>query len=141
MWMMENRIESINSIIWSCCPKKWFCSTHRFMISTYMTMNQFNDNLWTQFNEGNWYEEIGTIKTFEFENTKRNIKNVVITEKKEKRYIRQITYTNRGHLRTKVTPDIDFADESVVESDVPDVKIVFADECKHIIKMINNIYK
>ena len=65
----------------------------------------------------------------------------MITEKKEKRYIRQITYTNRAHLRTKVTPDIDFADESVVESDVPVVKIVFADECKHIIKMINNIYK
>ena len=45
---------------------------------------------------------------------KRHNKSVAITEKKVKQYIRQIKYTNQGHLPTKVTPDIDFTDELVV---------------------------
>ena len=45
---------------------------------------------------------------------KRHHKSVVISEKKVKQYIRQIKYTNQGHLPTKVTPDIDFTDELVV---------------------------
>ena len=41
-------------------------------------------------------------------------KNVLNTEKKVKRYVRQIKYTSQRHSPTKVTLDIDFADEPVV---------------------------
>ena len=45
--------------------------------------------------------------------------NVAITEKKEKQCVRQIIYTNQGHLPKKGTPDIDFMDEPVFQCDVP----------------------
>ena len=51
-------------------------------------------------------------------------------EKKEKQYVRQIIYTNQGHLPTKVTPDINFADKPVVQYDVPVVENIFVDDCK-----------
>ena len=41
-------------------------------------------------------------------------KNVVITKKKLKHYVRQIKYTSQWHLHVKLTPDIDFTDEPVV---------------------------
>ena len=38
-------------------------------------------------------------------------KNVAFTEKKGKQYVRQIMYTNQGHLSIKVTSVIDYIDE------------------------------
>ena len=71
--MTQNRNESINSIVWSHCPKKLFYGMHRFMISTCDTVPQFNDNLRTEFNEGKRYQGIRIIKIFEFEN-RSNVK-------------------------------------------------------------------
>ena len=59
---------------------------------------------------------------------KATSKNGTITEKK-KNNIRQIIYTNQGHLPTKVTPDINFADEPVVQC-VSVVENTFVDDCK-----------
>ena len=44
----------------------------------------------------------------------RRQRNIAITQKKVKRYFRQIKYTNQGHLLSKVTPDINLRDEPVV---------------------------
>ena len=41
--------------------------------------------------------------------------NVEIAEKKEKQYVTQIIYTNRGYLPTTVTPDSDFTDKPVFQ--------------------------
>ena len=51
--------------------------------------------------------------------------NVSITEKKENQYVCQIIYIDkgRGHLPTKVIPDIDFTDKPVVQCDVSVGKI------------------
>ena len=57
-------------------------------------------------------------------------KNVKITEKKEKQYVRRINHTNQGHLPTKVTPNIDFIDEIVVQYKVLVVENAFVDDCK-----------
>ena len=49
------------------------------------------------------------------ENTRSNVKKCFEhREKKVKQYARQIKYTSQRHSPTKVTPDIDFADEPVV---------------------------
>ena len=67
---------------------------YRFLISTCEIVLQFNDNAKTQYNEGKGYQRIRTVKT-EFENIRSDVKkNVAITEKKLKQYIRQIKYTN-----------------------------------------------
>ena len=84
---------------------------HRFTISIYETVLQFNDNLMTQFNEGKGYERIRTIKISKFENAKNE---VLITEKKGKQYVRQIIYTNQEYLPTKVDHVINFTDELVI---------------------------
>ena len=58
------------------------------------------------------------------------LKDVAISERKEKQYIRQIMYTNQEHLPTKVTPDLDFSDEPIVQYDVPVIENTFADDWK-----------
>ena len=72
---------------------------------------------------------------------KKKTTNLVITEKKEKQYVRQIIYINQLHLPTKFTPDIDFIEEPVVQRAVPVLKNTFVDDLKSVIKMINNRYK
>ena len=57
-------------------------------------------------------------------------KNVAITDRKEKQYVRQIKYTNQRHLAKSVTPDIGFTNKPVVQCDVPVVKNSFVDDCK-----------
>ena len=44
------------------------------MISICETVPQFNNNLTTQFNEGKGYKGNGSIRIFEFENTKNDVK-------------------------------------------------------------------
>ena len=56
--------------------------------------------------------------------------DAAITEKKEKQYLRQIIYTNKGHLSTQFTPDINFNDEPVVQYDIPVVENTFIDDWK-----------
>ena len=65
---------------------------HRFTISTYKTVHQSNDKLRAQISKR--YKGIKTVKISEFENTRSNVKNVAIAEKKVKQYITQIIYTN-----------------------------------------------
>ena len=58
-------------------------------------------------------------------------KNIVITEKKENNvYVRQIIYTNQGHLSTKVTPVNGFTNEPVIQCNVPVVENNFVDDSK-----------
>ena len=57
-------------------------------------------------------------------------RSVAITEKKAKQYMRQITYTNQGHLSPKITTIIHFTDELVTQYDVPDLENTFVDDCK-----------
>ena len=54
-------------------------------------------------------------------------KNVAITEKKGKQYVRQIIYINQGHFSTKFTPVIYFTDEPIIQCGVPvvDNTVVF----------------
>ena len=47
---------------------------HRLTISKRETVTQFNDNLMAQFNEGMGHKRTGTLKTFEFENTRSHVK-------------------------------------------------------------------
>ena len=60
----------------------------------------------------------------------RRQRNIAITQKKVKRYFRQIKYTNQGHLLSKVTPDINLRDEPVVWFDIPVVQNTFVDNFK-----------
>ena len=48
--------------------------------------------------KGNVYQEIKTVKTFEFENTRSNVKKMLRLLKKMK-----IKFTNQGHL-SKMLP-------------------------------------
>ena len=58
------------------------------------------------------------------------LKNVFITEKREKTKCKANQSTNQGQLPTKVTPDIDFTtDEPAVQCDLLVVKNAFADDC------------
>ena len=41
--LTQNQNESINSIVWSRCPKQLFCGKHRFTISVCDAVTQFND--------------------------------------------------------------------------------------------------
>ena len=68
--------------------------------------------------------------------------NVVITEKNEKQYVRQVIQLGiggtQGALSDKVTTDIDgFTDEPVVQCDVRVVKITFLGDSKQMIQLIN----
>ena len=52
----------------------------------------------------------------------------MIAEKKGKQYVSQIIYINQGHLVSRV---INFPDEPVIQSNVPDVEYtLFVDDCK-----------
>ena len=84
--------DSINSTVWLCCPKRLFCGMHQFTISTCDVVLQFNDNLMTQFNEKKVYQGIRTVKYLSLKINKVTSKNVTITQKKEKQYVRQIIY-------------------------------------------------
>ena len=89
-----------------------------------------DNNLSTKFNERKLFQEMKTVKAFEFKNIhEATSKNVAITEKKDKQYARQIN-VNLGHLPTKVTPGIVFVDEPFVQYNVPIVKNTFATDCK-----------
>ena len=74
-----------------------------------------------KFNEGKGYEGIKTI--FEFENIRSHAKKC--RDHREK--VRQIIYTNQGHLPTKITPVIDFTDEPVIQCDVAVEENTFVD--------------
>ena len=70
---------------------------HRFSFSACETMLQFNGNLKTQFTEGRWYQGIRTVATFEFKDTRSEVKkSVAITEKEVKQYVRQIKYIDQS---------------------------------------------
>ena len=77
--------------------------------------------------KGNVYQEIKTVKTFEFENTRSNVKKMLRLLKKMK-----IKFTNQGHLSTNVTPDIGLKDEPILKYDVLVVANTFVDNCKQI---------
>ena len=62
-------IESINSMVQSCCTKLSFFIMHRFTVCIGK-----NDNLMNQFNEATGYRGVTTIKAFVFENTRHDIK-------------------------------------------------------------------
>ena len=70
-------------------------------------------------------------------------KNISITKKKEKRKSNKsyMVCTNKEHLHTKFTTDIDFTDEPVVQYNLPVVGDTFVDDCKQIIKAIINTNK
>ena len=70
---MQNR-NKLNSTVWSCCPKGLFSGIHRFMISLCKALPQSNDNLMAQFNKKKGYEGTRTIKMFEPENTRSDVK-------------------------------------------------------------------
>ena len=101
---------------------------HRFETCICESVPQFNDNLMTQFN-GTPTKESEQLKLLSWK-IQEATSNVAITETKEKQYTRQIIYTNQGHSPTKVTPDIDFTDKSLVQFDVPVMKNTFVDDCK-----------
>ena len=64
----------------------------------------------------------------EFEYTRSDVKKCCDHCKKGKQYLRQITYTNQGHLPIKVTPIIDFTEKQVIHCDVPVVGNTFVDD-------------
>lgn len=41
--LTQNQNESINSVVWSRCPKRLFCGLHRYTISVCDAVSQFND--------------------------------------------------------------------------------------------------
>ena len=56
-------------------PKKIrFYSMHHFTISTFDIVPQLNDNIRTRVNKSKGYQEIRTVKTFEFKNKRRRHK-------------------------------------------------------------------
>ena len=69
----------------------------------------------THFDEGKGYEGIRTIKIFEFENRRSDIKKCCSHWEKRKTVCQ--TY-QPGHLPTKVTPVIDLTDEPVIENNL-----------------------
>ena len=76
--------------------------------------------------KGRGTKELEELKSLSLKIQKTMSKNVAITEKKGKQYVKQIIYTNQGHLPTKVTPLIEFKDESVIQCNVPIVENTFA---------------
>ena len=76
--------------------------------------------------------EVGDIKLEQL----KMMSNVPITEKKEKNMSDNL-YTNIPQaFSEKVSPDIDFTDEPVVECDVAIVKNTFVDDSKYMIQVI-----
>ena len=74
---------------------------------------------------------IRELKSLSLEIQEVTSKNIVITEKKENNvYVRQIIYTNQGHLSTKVTPVNGFTNEPVIQCNVPVVENNFVDDSK-----------
>ena len=98
-------------------------------------------NLMTQLNlmKGKVTKELEQLKSLSLKIQEATSKNVAVTEKNGRQYVR---HTNQGHLPTKVTPVIDLTDEPVIQCDVPVIKNNFVDDCKQMIKMTtNNRYK
>lgn len=101
-------------------------------------MPQFNQNLRAQFIEG----VPRKFKTFEFENARIVIQeNLATTEKKIKQYIRQIKYSNDGHLPANFTSSIDIRGEPVVPHDVPLAENILTCGCKQMLKIMNDKLK
>ena len=89
--LTQNR-NKLNSTVWSCCPKGLFSSIHRFMISLCKTLPQSNDNLMAQFNKKKGYEGIRTIKIFEPENTRSDVKKYCDQWEKRKAIVSDKSY-------------------------------------------------
>ena len=66
---------------------------NRFSISTCETVPKFAENLRTQFVEWKCYQGIRTVKTFEFENARSNVKKCCDHWEKSK----TISQTNQGY--------------------------------------------
>ena len=95
----------------------------------------------TQLNllKGKVTKELEQLKSLSLKIQKATSKNVAVTEKNGRQYVR---HTNQGHLSTNVTPVIDLTDEPVIQYDVPVIENSFVDDCKQMIKMTtNNRYK
>ena len=94
-------------------------------------MPQSNGNLMTQFSHRKGYKGIRAIKTYEFlKDKKKRQKNVLVSGKTEKQYVRQIIYYNERILSAKVSSNVDFADKPVVHCHIPVVKKIFAENGK-----------
>ena len=78
--LMQN-LKSINSVIVILFKKitLWYAS----LLNFHKTVPQFNGNLRTQFNEGKGYQGIRTVKTYELENTRSDIKKMVRSLRKK----------------------------------------------------------
>ena len=64
--------------------------------------------------KGRGTKELKQLESLSLKTQEATSKSVSITEKKGKKYVRQIIYINQGHLPTKVTPVIDFTDKLVM---------------------------
>ena len=88
------------------------------------------------------YQEIRKLKTFEFENPRIVIQeNLATTEKKIKHYIRQIKYSNDGHLPANFTSSIDIRGQPVVPHEVPLAENILTCGCKQMLKIMNDKLK
>ena len=61
--------------------------------------------------------------------------------RKKESNIRQITYSNQENFPAKVTHNIDFTDEPVIQYGISVEEDAFVDDCKSMMKMRNNRYK
>ena len=68
--------------------------------------------------KGRGTKELEQLKSLRIKIQEATSKNVAITKKKGKHYARQIIYINQGHLPTKVTPVVDFADKSIIPCEI-----------------------
>ena len=87
-------------------------------------------NQWPNVIKGRGTNELEQFKSLSSKMQEAMLKSLVIAEKKEKQYVRQIICTNQGHLPTKVTPVIYFTHEPVIQWDVPVAENTFVDDCK-----------
>ena len=93
----------------------------------------------TQFNEGKEYDGIRTIKIWVW-TYKKWRKKCCDPCKNGKQYVGQIIYTTQGHLFTKVTPVIDFAEKPVIQCEVPVVENTCVNDWKYMTKKTNTYY-
>ena len=86
-------------------------------------------NLRNQFNKWKVYQGIRTVERFEFQNTRSDIKKYC--DHWEKRKIYQANQIYKSEAFTyKSYPDTDFADEQVVQYDIPVVVNTLVGDCK-----------
>ena len=75
--------------------------------------------------KGRVARELERLKSLNLKIQEATSKNLVISEKNGKKFVRQIISANQRHFLTNVTPAIDFTDESVLQCDVPVVENTF----------------